>query len=134
MKRTIIIILVIVIIAVAYFLLVEKDVVKYSEIAPLVYPGAELIVLENTDFGTLSFYASDASLSKMAEFYEKNLGGFKKDNSFEFGYRFYDPELAEFMEEGSTHMSDEEIIDWVRDNEGVTAEIYLLSDDTAFVN
>lgn len=129
MKRTIITILAIVIVAALYLLLATRDI---NDV--LVYPGAELIMLESTDFGTLRFYASGASLLQIAEFYEESPQGLKRDDSFEFGYRLYDPGLVEFMEEVSVYMSDEEIISWVKDNEGVIAELYLLSSDIALMN
>ena len=133
MKKTIITILAIVIIAAAYLLFVTRDsVLDVGTIDVLVYPGSELILSTGDEIITATVYASDDSLPKIAEFYKKKLRGFEIDESFGSGYRFYQLGLVEFL--ASTHMSDEEITDWVKDNKGVVPEFYLLSDNIALID
>ena len=79
MKRTIIIILAIVIIATVYFLLTTRD-------TNLVYPGAVFIAQEDEGFlGKKKYYAADASLSEVAEFYAEKLPDFELEMVPKYG-------------------------------------------------
>jgi len=136
MKKIIIAILVIVVVVVAYVLFAsDKENIKEDPVANgveepsfgfPVYLGAELIMQDIDDFVTTDYYAVDASLAEVAEFYVQEFPGFETEEDPVFGYGLYDLDTLNSM---FVLDSEEEFMDWVEQNKGLVIGISIFSYD-----
>ena len=147
MKKIIVIIVAIVVIAAAYFLFfnsrqdsangptdngtgdsttngTDDFTVKPSEES--LYPGAEFIMYDVEDSIGISYYAVDAPLSEVANFYSEKFPDFEMEEDPVFGYGFYNLELFEHLFQLG---SEDEVAEWMEGNSGEIIGISVSSYD-----
>jgi hypothetical protein len=137
MKKIIIVILAIIVIAAVYFLFIadreeaEKSPVVNEVEEPSsgsielpVYPDAEFIMQEAP---TTHYYAVDASLLEVVDFYKEEFPNFDIEEDPIFGYALYNSEMLEFSQ--SELRSGEELMAWTEQNRGLVIWVHVFSYD-----